>query len=222
MIEMVKVKWLGHAAFLVEFSNKRLVIDPFISQNPNSALKLDQLGKVDYVLVTHNHFDHLGDAFEISKNGGAKIVGMYELSQLGKEAGVPEDHFIGMNKGSQTDFDGLKIGMTAAVHSGNEAGFVITGDGKTIYHAGDTALFGDMRFIGELYKPDLALLPIGGYFTMSPLEAKVAAELIGARITVPMHFNTFPPIKQDPQKFKSMVQKNTEVRVLEIGQELNL
>ncbi|MFG1449421.1 MAG: metal-dependent hydrolase [Thermoplasmataceae archaeon] len=219
---MVKVKWLGHAAFLVEFSKKRIVIDPFISQNPNAAIKLDQLGKVDFVLVTHNHFDHLGDAFEISKKTGAKIVGMFELSQMGKEAGVGEDNFIGMNKGSQTEFDGIKIGMTAAVHSGNEAGFVVTGDGKTIYHAGDTALFGDMKLIGEIYKPDLALLPIGGFFTMSPLEAKYAAELIGAKITVPMHFNTFPPIKQDPKKFKEMVQKNTEVKVLEPGQEISL
>jgi L-ascorbate metabolism protein UlaG (beta-lactamase superfamily) len=147
---------------------------------------------------------------------------MFELSQMGKEAGIPEENFIGMNKGSQTNFDGLKIGMTAAVHSGNEAGFVVTGDEKTIYHAGDTALFSDMKLIGELYRPDVALLPIGGFFTMSPKEAKVAAEMIGARITIPMHFNTFPPIKQDPMAFKNMVTKNTEVKVLKVGEEFTL
>lgn len=219
---MVKLKWLGHAAFLVEYSKKRIVIDPFLTHNPESALKPDQLGKIDFVLVTHNHFDHLGDAFDISRKTGAKIVGMFELSQMGKEAGIPEENFIGMNKGSQTDFDGLKIGMTAAVHSGNEAGFVVTGDGKTIYHAGDTALFSDMKLIGELYRPDVALLPIGGFFTMSPKEAKVAAEMIGARMTIPMHFNTFPPIKQDPVAFKNTVTKNTEVKVLKVGEELTL
>lgn len=219
---MVKLKWLGHAAWLVEFSKTKMVIDPFLTNNPKAAMKESDLKHVDYVLVTHMHFDHLGDAYAISKRTGAKIVGMFELSQNAEKEGLNEDHFIGMNKGSQTKFGDVAIGLTAAVHSGNESGFVVSGDGKTIYHAGDTALFGDMKYIGELYNPDVALLPTGGFYTMGPKEAAVAAKLIGAKYTIPMHYGTFPGISTDPQEFRKLAGNSTQVLILKPGDEFQI
>lgn len=219
---MVKMKWLGHAAWLVEFSKSRIVIDPFLSNNPKAVMKESDLGSIDYVLVTHMHFDHLGDAYSISRRTGAKIVGMFELSQNAEKEGLSEDHFIGMNKGSQTKFGEISIGLTAAVHSGNESGFVVTGDGRTIYHAGDTALFGDMKYIGELYHPDVALLPTGGFYTMGPKEAAVAAKLIGAKFTIPMHYGTFPAIDTDPEEFRKLAAGSTQVKILKPGDDFQI
>ncbi|MEM0158431.1 MAG: metal-dependent hydrolase [Thermoplasmataceae archaeon] len=219
---MVKLRWLGHAAWFVEFSKEKVLIDPFLTQNSKAPIKQEDIKAADYILVTHNHFDHVGDSYEISKRTGAKIVGMFELSLKAEEVGLTEDHFIGLNKGSQTQFGNLKIGLTAAVHSGNESGVVVSGDGKTIYHAGDTALFGDMKFIGELYHPDVALLPIGGYYTMGPKEAAVAADLIQARYTIPMHYDTFPSIRQNPEEFKNLVKGKTKVRILKPGDEFTI
>ena len=219
---MVTLKWLGHAAWMVKFSKATVLIDPFLTDNPNAAMKESDIQKADFIMVTHNHMDHVGDAFTISKRTGAKIVGMFELSSMGAESGVPQENFIGMNKGNLTQFGEVSMGLTHADHSGNECGALVSGDGKTIYHAGDTALFGDMKLIGELYHPDVALLPIGGFFTMSPKEAAVAAKLIGAKYTIPMHFNTFPPIKQDPEKFKALVTGGTTVKVMKPGEEFTL
>ncbi|MCW6168300.1 MAG: metal-dependent hydrolase [Thermoplasmatales archaeon] len=218
---MVALKWLGHAAWMIDFSKVRVLIDPFLTDNPKSAMKESDIEKVDYIAVTHNHFDHVGDTFKIAKRTGAKIVGMFGLSQLDTE-GIPQEQFIGLNKGSMTDFGEVKFGLTAAVHSGNESGVLVSGDSKTIYHAGDTALFGDMKYIGELYHPDVALLPIGGYYTMSPKEAAIAAKLIGAKITVPMHYSTFPAISQDPNEFKKLVGNSSVVMVLEPGQSFQI
>ncbi|MEM0156440.1 MAG: metal-dependent hydrolase [Thermoplasmataceae archaeon] len=214
---MVKLQWLGHAAWVVDFNKTRMVIDPFLTGNPKAAMKESDLKDIDYILVTHTHSDHLGDAYAISKRTGAKIVGMFELSLGGEKEGLGEDHFIGMNKGSQTRFGDVSIGLTAAVHSGNESGFVVTGDGKTIYHAGDTALFGDMKYIGELYKPDVALLPTGGFYTMGPREAAVAAGLIKAKYTIPMHYGTFPGIDSDPEEFRKLADNVTQVKILKPG-----
>ncbi len=219
---MVTLKWLGHAAWMVSFSKTKVLIDRFLSGNPKAAMKESDIKEADYIMVTHNHMDHVGDAFTLSKRTGAKIVGMFELSEMGGEHGTPQDNFIGMNKGNLTKFGDISMGLTQAVHSGNECGALVSGDGKTIYHAGDTALFGDMKLIGELYHPDVALLPIGGFFTMSPKEAAVAAKFVGAKYTIPMHFGTFPPIEQDPEEFKKLAGNSTEVKVLKPGEEFSL
>jgi L-ascorbate metabolism protein UlaG (beta-lactamase superfamily) len=218
---MVSLKWLGHAAWMIDFSKTKVLIDPFLTDNPKAAMKESDIDRVDFIAVTHTHFDHIGDSFKIAKRTGAKIVGMFELSQQNAE-GVSDEQFIGLNKGSLTSFGDLKFGLTAAVHSGNESGVIVSGDSKTIYHAGDTALFGDMKYIGELYHPDVALLPIGGYYTMGPKEASLAAKLIGARITVPMHYNTFPAISQDPEEFRNLVGKASDVRVLQPGESFQI
>lgn len=215
---MVKVTWYGHAAWLLEFSSKKILVDPFIKDNPKSPVKPENLPKVDFIVVTHAHEDHLGDAFEISKKTGAKIITIFENMLDAAKNGVPEDNLVGMNIGSQVDFNGVKIGLTQAVHSANCAGTVITGDSKTIYHAGDTGLFGDMKLIGDLYRPDAAMLPIGGFFTMSPKEAAVAARMIGAKYVFPMHYGTWPLINGDPQELKNALDGSFNVVILKPGE----
>lgn len=214
---MVSAKWLGHAAWLVKFDKATVVIDPFLTGNPKAAMKAEDV-KADFVLVTHTHGDHLGDAFDIAKKNNAKLVCKFELALEAVEKGVPEENAIGINIGSMTDLGPIKVAMVPAVHSGNENGFVIEGDGKSIYHAGDTGLFGDMKLIRDLYHPDASMLPIGGFFTMGPKEAAMAAEFLGSKTIFPMHYNTFPPITQDVHAFKGMV-KNADVVILEPGQE---
>ncbi len=214
---MVTAKWLGHAAWLIKFEKATVIIDPFLTGNPKAAMKAEDV-KADFVFVTHTHGDHVGDAFDIAKRNNAKLVTKFELSLEAHQAGVPEENTIGMNIGNLVDLGPIKVGMVPAVHSGNENGFVIVGDGKSIYHAGDTGLFGDMKLIRELYHPDVSMLPIGGFFTMGPKEAAMAAEFLGSKTILPMHYGTFPPIQQDPNDLKKLV-KNAEVVILEPGQE---
>ncbi|WP_297515360.1 metal-dependent hydrolase, partial [Thermococcus sp.] len=173
---MVKVKFLGHAAFLIEGS-KKILIDPFLTGNPQAAVKPEEV-EADLILVTHAHGDHIGDAVEIAKRTGAKIVAMYDIANYISEQAEGVE-VIGMNYGP-TEIDGVGIVQVPAWHSssdgkygiGNPCGYIVKLDGKTIYHAGDTFVFLDMGLFAELYGPiDLALLPIGGHFTMGPREA---------------------------------------------------
>ncbi len=214
----MKLRYLGHSAFQI-IGSKNIIIDPFLSGNPLAApLK----GDPDLILVTHAHGDHLGDAVELSRKHGAPVVCMYDIGQhlKGIEA-------YGMNYGP-AKIEGVDIVMVPAWHSssingqeiGNPAGYIVKMDGKTIYHAGDTFVFGDMALFSELYGPiDVALLPIGGYFTMGPREAAKAVELLKPRIAIPMHYNTFPPIRQDPEEFRRLVGDRAEVRILQPGDE---
>jgi L-ascorbate metabolism protein UlaG (beta-lactamase superfamily) len=223
----VKVKFLGHAAFLIEGS-KKILIDPFLSGNPKAAVKPEEV-EADLILVTHAHGDHIGDAVEIARRTGAKIVAMYDVANyISQQAGDVET--VGMNYGP-TEIDGVFIVQVPAWHSssdgvhsiGNASGFIVKLDGKTIYHAGDTFVFGDMALFDELYGPiDVALLPIGGHFTMGPREAAKAVELLKPRKVVPMHYNTWPPIAQDPEEFKKLVGEKAEVVILQPGEELEV
>ncbi len=219
---MVEIKWLSHAGFKISFKKETVFIDPFLSKNPKAKTKVSEIRHADYVVVSHDHFDHVGgndqsipDSFAIAKNTGARLVGMFEFSQKADSFGI--SNAVGMNIGSMSNFGSIEIGFTQAVHSGEPHGILLRGDDVTIYHAGDTALFGDMRLIGEMYKPDIAMLPIGGFFTMGPEEAAAAADMIRARITIPMHYNTFDQIKQDPKKFAGMVQ-HSKVKILDVGE----
>lgn len=217
---MVKIRFLGHAAFQI-LGSKNVVIDPFLSGNPTAA---ELEGTPDLIIVTHAHGDHLGDAVELSKKYGTPIVCMYDLAQHLSTKGI---HVYGMNYGP-AKIEDVDVIMVPAWHSssingreiGNAAGYIIKIDRKTIYHAGDTFVFGDMALLNELYGPiDAALLPIGGYFTMGPREAAKAVELIKPKIVIPMHYNTFPPIRQDPEEFKQLVGEKAEVRILQPGEE---
>lgn len=223
---MVKVKFLGHAAFLIEGS-KKILIDPFLTGNPKAAAKPEEL-EADLILVTHAHGDHIGDAIEIAKRTGAKIVAMYDIANYISEQGNVE--VVGMNYGP-TEIDGVGIVQVPAWHSssdgkygiGNACGYIIELDGVKIYHAGDTFVFKDMELFAELYGPiDVALLPIGGHFTMGVKEAAKAVEFLKPKKVVPMHYNTWPPIAADPEEFKRLVGDRAEVIVLEPGETLEL
>jgi L-ascorbate metabolism protein UlaG (beta-lactamase superfamily) len=215
---MVKLTWYGHAAWKIDFNDTVVVIDPFLRDNPKSPIKPDGIGKVDFVIVTHGHFDHLGDAFEIVKAGNSKLVAIYENVAQAEKEKIDESKIVGMNIGNQVNFGKIKIGFVQAVHSANSAGVVITGDGVTIYHAGDTGLFGDMKIIGEMYRPKVSLLPIGGFFTMGPKEAAMAARMIGSEIAIPMHYGTWPPIDSDPREFQAELKDEIKVPILKPGE----
>ncbi|HWR25587.1 MAG TPA: metal-dependent hydrolase [Methanosarcina sp.] len=217
----LKITWLGHAAFFLE-AEKSLLIDPFISGNPTAPCSPEELNP-DIIAVTHGHDDHLGDTIEIGARTDCRIISIHEVANYIKSKGVCAE---GMNKGGTINVEGIKLTMTDALHSssidasdfsfdgGCPAGFVIGIGRHIIYHAGDTGVFGDMQLIGELYEPEIALLPIGDRFTMGIKEALKAVELIQPEIVVPMHYNTFDVIKQDPEEFKRAVEGKTDTKVI--------
>ncbi len=222
----MKITWLGHSAFLIEGS-KRVLIDPFITGNEKAPIKPDEI-ECDIIAVTHGHGDHLGDAVFISKRKNVPIVAIYELAEYIKTKGA---NSVGMNFSGTYEHEGVKITMVPALHSagiteaefgrsgGLPAGFIIEMDGKVIYHAGDTGLFGDMKLIGEIYNPDVALLPIGGLFTMDTSLAKIAAKWIHPRVVIPMHYDTWPPIKANPEEMKEDLEREgIELVILNPGE----
>ena len=230
MVE-VRITWLGHAAFLLK-AEKKVLIDPFISGNPKAPCSPEELNP-DIIAVTHGHRDHLGDTIEIGKRTGCRIVSIHEVANYIKSKGVFAE---GMNKGGTVNVEGITLTMTDARHSssidasgfsfdgGSPAGFVVGIGGHSIYHAGDTSVFGDMKLIGELYEPELALLPIGDKFTMGIKEAVKAVELLQPKKVVPMHYSTFDVIKQDPEEFKRAVEakSDTQVIIMKPGESIEL
>ncbi|ABL78890.1 metal-dependent hydrolase [Thermofilum pendens] len=217
---MARLRYLGHAAFDVELEGfdgrkRRILLDPWL-ENPLSPVKpSDYRGaRVDYIFVTHDHGDHLGNAVELARATGAKVVAVYELAEELSKEGVQA---VGANIGGPLALEGIQAVFTPALHSsskGAPTGVVVRGRDTAVYHAGDTGLFGDMRLIGELYAPDVALLPIGGHFTMGVVEALKAVELLRPRLAIPMHYNTFPEIRADPEKFKELVEATTRTKVV--------
>jgi L-ascorbate metabolism protein UlaG (beta-lactamase superfamily) len=206
----VRLTYLGHSAVFVETSAHTLLVDPFLSGNPLAASSADALSP-DYILLTHAHSDHVGDTGTIGRRTGATVIATVEICNRLASDGLKVH---GMNIGGSREFPFGRVRLTPAWHSssfadgtygGMPAGIVIEADGKRIYHAGDTALFGDMKLIGELGL-DLALLPIGGNFTMDPFDAARAAELLCARRVVPIHYDTFEVIRQDPHQFRAAVE----------------
>ena len=221
----MKISYHGHSVVKIHTKGKTILIDPFINGNSLTDLKVDE-EKPDAILLTHAHNDHVGDTVALAKGNDAVVVAPVELANYLGTFGL---NVVGMNLGGSKEFNFGTVKYTKAFHSssyttddgdiiygGMPAGILFKAEGKTIYHAGDTELFGDMELIGKRNKIDVAFLPIGDFFTMGPEDAAYAAELLKADTVVPIHFNTFPPIKQDPQAFKEMV-KASEVRVLEAG-----
>lgn len=222
----MEIRWLGHSAFeIITDENVKILIDPFISNNPACPVPVEEL-KPDIILVTHGHADHLGDAMEISNLTQASIAGTHELSLFLSKQGIRN---VSLNLGGSFVFRDIKFTMLEAKHSadidiveetapgGIACGFLITfSDGTKIYHAGDTGLFGDMKtIIGEIYKPDIVLVPIGDKFTMGPFEAALATRWMNPKVVIPMHYNTFPPIEQDPSIFANFVsQLNPNIDVV--------
>jgi L-ascorbate metabolism protein UlaG (beta-lactamase superfamily) len=226
----MKLTYLSHSCFLLETSAHKLLFDPFLTGNPLAKVKADEV-ECDFILLTHGHEDHMADAVEISKRTGATIIANFELAMTCAARGAAAVH--PMNPGGGRDFPFGRVKFTIAHHSssnqakegfaylGNPCGIVVKADGKTLYNAGDTALFLDMKLIGELDKIDVALLPIGDNFTMGPADAGMAAQFLQAALSVPMHFNTFDLIKVDPRDFvKSAMEHGREARVLGVGESL--
>ncbi|MBU1627954.1 metal-dependent hydrolase [bacterium] len=213
----MEIKFLGHAGFLLNGS-KKVYIDPFLTGNPTAGLSVGDIKEADYMIITHGHADHLGDAYQICKNTGATLVSIHEIAVDAGSHGVISE---GMNRGGSLKLDGITVHMTDAKHSsdlGHECGVVVEMDNKRVYHSGDTGLFMDMKLIGEFLKPHIALLPIGDRYTMGIESAVRAVEYIGAPKVIPMHYNTFPIIEADPQAFKNKVGNKAEVIILKPGE----
>lgn len=219
-VDLGTIRYLGHSFFEITMTGldgrqKTLLVDPWIG-NPLSPVKLDDFkgSHVDYIFVTHDHGDHLGDVEELARVTGATVVAVYEIAELLNRRGVKT---IGGNIGGRLRMSDLEVVLTPAIHSshhGVPTGVYVGGLDMRVYHAGDTGLFSEMSFIGELYGPDIALLPIGGHFTMGIREAVKAVELIKPKVAIPMHYNTFPVIEVNPYEFKRLVEERTGVKVV--------
>jgi L-ascorbate metabolism protein UlaG (beta-lactamase superfamily) len=224
----VPVTWLGHASFRLDTpGDKRIYVDPFLSGNPKCPDSEQEPERIDVIALTHGHGDHVGDTVELSKKFEPEIVAMIELkSWLGRQ-GAPVGEMPGFNKGGTIEAGGVRFTLVNAFHSsasesddylGEAAGLVLTFDnGTSIYFAGDTCVFGDMQLIGRIYSPDVAVLPIGGWFTMDPREAAVALELLGVKRCIPCHYGTFPILAGTPDQLREQA-PGVEVIELEPGE----
>ncbi len=225
----MKLRYFSHSSFQITTNDgKVILIDPFLDDNPTSPVKSEEVN-ADYIVLTHGHGDHLGDSLKIAKRTDPTFICVFELSNYINEKGF-KAHMMHIGGGYNFDFGRVKF--TIAHHGsktpdgqyvGEPAGIILTIDGKTIYHTGDTGLFYDMKLIGEMNEIDYLLVPIGDNFTMGIDDAVKAVELINPKVTIPMHYNTFPIIEADPNEFKEKVLKmSKECRVLEFGEEINL
>ena len=229
---MAKLTFHGHSCFLLETADgTRILFDPWLDENPVSDVKADDIGKVDYILVSHGHWDHFADCVKVATRTGATIVSTFELVTFAQEQGAEKGH--GMNIGGGYSFPFGRVKLTPALHTGSvagdkdgthttdPAGFLLNlKDGTRLYHAGDTALIMDMQLLAG--QVDVALLPIGDNFTMGPEDAARAVEFIRPRTVVPMHYDTFEVIKQDPEHFRTLVGDLAAVEVLKPGQSLEI
>lgn len=222
---MAKLTYHGHATCtLVTDDGTRLVFDPFFGDNPATDLTADQV-EADYILVSHGHFDHFADCIPLAKRTGATVIGTFELVSFCGENGVENGH--GMNIGGGYDFPFGRVKLTPALHTGSVAGdrdgthttdcagFLVEFNGKRFYHAGDTALIMDFHLLKG--RVDVALLPIGDNYTMGPEDAARAVEMIEPRVVIPIHYNTWPVIAQDPEAFKARVGGKAEVEIVPPG-----
>lgn len=227
----LSISWYGHSTFLVGTpGGKRLLFDPWLTGNPACPETLRKPPQVDVILASHGHSDHTGDLVACARESGAPVVAIWELCDWLGQKGI--QNLAPMNIGGTQTMAGLRITMTEARHSssiteggriiylGAAAGFIVgLEDGRSIYYAGDTSLFGDMRLIGEMYRPEIAFLPIGDRFTMDPVAAAKACELLGVRQVVPMHWGTFPMLTGTPAALKALVEpRGVHVLELEPGQ----
>ena len=226
----MKITFGGHSCFLIESGEYKLIFDPFLSGNPQAAFKPDNLD-VQYILVTHGHGDHLGDTLDIAKATGATVIAPYELAVYCQLQGAAAHT---MHIGGSWQFPFGKVKLTPALHgsaviqgqqiiyTGNPCGFLVHMEGKTIYHAGDTGLFGDMQLIGQYTPVDLAMLPIGDNFVMGPEDAVEAAKFVRAKQVIPMHYNTFEVIRQDPELFQQKLTGIARCSIMQPGQSLEI
>jgi len=222
------ITWLGHATFkLISPGGKTILIDPWVMNNPSCPKDQQKFDRIDLMLITHGHFDHMGDAVELAQEYKPKIVAVFEIAAWLNSKGV--DQTLPMNKGGTQVVEGIKVTMVHADHScgildegkivygGESVGYVIElENGFRIYHAGDTALFSDMKLIGELYAPELAMIPMGDLYTMGPREAAYAIKLLGVQKVIPMHFGTFPALVSTVAELKELTAEMTGLEIIEL------
>lgn len=224
----MKFKYFAHSAFQIQTKDKTILIDPFLDDNPNSPIKSKDV-KADYIILSHAHFDHLGDSFKIAEREKCTFICVNELGLYIEKKGF-EAHKMHIGGAHQFDFGRVKF--TIAHHgsstpegdyAGEPAGIVLTIEGKNIYHAGDTSIFLDMKLIGELNKIDYFLVPIGDNFTMGIDDAAKAVEFVKPKNVIPIHYNTWPPIEVDTNEFKAKVEKlGVNCKVMEWGEEIEI
>jgi L-ascorbate metabolism protein UlaG (beta-lactamase superfamily) len=226
-----RITWLGHSTVLVQTAKgTNILIDPFIAQNPKYPKDFALPSKIHYILLTHGHMDHIADAAPVAKKHGSTVVAIFELANYIAGQGVSET--IGMNLGGTVHLEDVAATMVDAKHSdsaqdekgvhyvGIAAGFVLTIDGgPVLYHAGDTAVFGDMSLIREIYQPTVAMLPIGDHYTMGPKEAAIAAKLLIPEVILPLHFGTFPQLTGTPEQLAALVDTSVKVVSWKPGEE---
>ena len=220
----MQITYLGHSAFEIKTSNKKILIDPFLIKSPN----YDISGVTD-IFVTHGHGDHLGDAINISRKTGAKITTIFELANYCASKGAITN---GINLGGWINYDWGKVSAVPAFHSsstpeglyaGCPCGYIFEIENKKIYHAGDTCLHSEIKTIGDIYSPEISLLPIGSFYTMDIEQSIIAAEWLNTQIIIPMHYNTFDAINADTNKFASGIKNiNKTPVILKIGGTLDL
>lgn len=222
---MTTLKFLGHSCFQLNGNNISILFDPFVTGNPVCPISATEID-CNYILISHGHGDHLGDAYDIAKRTNATIISTNEVAVLSGEQGC-QNH--GMHIGGKHAFEFGYVRITPAFHGagvpgGHACGFIINFFGTNVYFAGDTSLFGDMALLGRLEKIDYALLPIGDNFTMGPSDAAEAVGMLKPKVAIPMHYNTWPLIAQSPENFKQDVENrfNTPVHILQPGETLEL
>jgi L-ascorbate metabolism protein UlaG (beta-lactamase superfamily) len=227
----LSITWLGHATFIITTpGGKRIVTDPWLEGNPMCPPDKRRIDAADLILLTHGHFDHTGDIVTVSRSTNAPILAVFELSVWLERKGLK--NVQGMGIGGTVQAAGLEVTMVPALHTssvvendvivylGQATGFIVKlENGQRFYFAGDTALFGDMRLIGEMYQPEIAFLPIGDHYTMGPEAAARAARMLGVRQVVPMHYGTFPILTGTPDALKKLVEPHgIDVLVLKPGE----
>lgn len=209
-----KFHYINHACFMIEKNNSAIIFDPFLDGNPE-GLQANDI-KVDYIFISHGHFDHLGSAFEIAKNCDATIISTAEICGLAEAAGC-KAHAMHLGGTFMFPFGKVRVAMAfhgSGVPGGHACGFVVDFYGTKVYFAGDTALYSDMQLLPQLDAFDYAVLPIGGNFTMDPKDAAIAAKFLQAKYVIPVHYNTWPPIAQDVDAYKADVEATTSSKVL--------
>lgn len=228
---MARLTWHGHSCFSLESTGQRIMIDPWLNENPMADRGTGDVGQLDYILVSHGHYDHFADAIPLARSTGATIVATFEIASFCQSRGLEDVHPQHIGGGHRFPFGYAK--MTPALHGGQVAGddqgayttlpcgwWLDLEGGPRVYHAGDTALLVEMQLLKG--RVDVALLPIGDNFTMGPEDAVRAVEFIEPKVVIPMHYNTFDVIRQDPHEFARMVGDRARVVVLEPGQSFDL